>query len=78
MRIVLNQNFLKLFLSLMICSNLGINLYSQNFNNEKNTFIKFIKRQYEQENYEGIKLIEDYEKTYIISILSLKKYLSFI
>ncbi|WP_147332537.1 hypothetical protein [Phocaeicola vulgatus] len=66
----LNLNCLKLFLGLMIFS---INTYSQSFNNEKNIFINFLKRQYEQEGYEGIKLIEDYEKNYIISILSLNK-----
>lgn len=69
----LSHNFLKLFMSLIILSNLSIAVYSQSFNSEKDIFINFIKRQYEQEEYEGIKLIEDYERTYIISILSLNK-----
>lgn len=68
----LNQNFLKLFLSLIILSSLSITKgHSQSINTEKTAFINFLKRQYEQEKYEGIKLIEDYDKTYIISILSL-------
>lgn len=46
---------------------------AQSINAEKTTFINFLKRQYEQENYEGIRLVEDYNKAYIISVLSLNK-----
>lgn len=73
MRLSLNLSYLKLLLSLITLSSSCLIGYSQSFNNEKNVFINFIKRQYEQEGYEGIKLIEDYEKNYIISILSLNK-----
>lgn len=73
MKMLLNQNCLKLFLVLIVSTSFNITIYSQSFNIEKNVFINFLKRQYEQEGYEGIKLIEDYEKNYIISILSLNK-----
>ena len=58
---------------MIVSTSFNITIYSQSFNIEKNVFINFLKRQYEQEGYEGIKLIEDYEKNYIISILSLNK-----
>ncbi len=46
---------------------------AQGINAENTAFINFLKRQYEQENYEGVRLVEDYDKTYIISVLSLNK-----
>lgn len=70
MKRLLNLNFLILLLSLIISSEYCI---AQSINTEKTTFINFLKRQYEQENYEGIRLVEDYDKTYIISVLSLNK-----
>lgn len=65
-----NRNFLALLLSLIISSEF---CFAQSINTEKTAFINFLKRQYEQENYEGIRLMEDYDKTYIISVLSLNK-----
>lgn len=65
-----NRNFLALLLSLIISSEF---CFAQSINTEKTAFINFLKRQYEQENYEGIRLVEDYDKTFIISVLSLNK-----
>lgn len=70
MKRLLNRDFLVLLLSLIISSDFCI---AQGINTEKNSFINFLKRQYEQENYEGIRLVEDYDKTYIISVLALSK-----
>lgn len=67
----LKKRFIILFQNLMILSSFIFNGYSQSINTEKTAFINFLKRQYEQEKYEGIKLVEDYDKTYIISVVSL-------
>lgn len=70
MKLSSNPNFLVLLLSLIISNELCI---AQSINTEKTAFINFLKRQYGQENYEGIRLVEDYDKTYILSVLSLSK-----
>lgn len=69
--ILLKMKLTRLFLSLMTLSSFVNVGYSQNLNTEKTAFINFLKRQYEQEKHEGIRLVEDYDKVYIISVLSL-------
>lgn len=47
--------------------------FSQTINIERNNLTNFLKRQYEKEKCQGIKIVEDYNKTYLISILTLDK-----
>ena len=47
--------------------------YSQSFNGDKVTFINFIKRMYTATPFEGVKVIDDYDHQYFISVLSLEK-----
>ena len=62
--ILLKMKLTRLFLSLMTLSSFVNVGYSQNLNTEKTAFINFLKRQYEQEKHEGIRLVEDYDKVY--------------
>lgn len=48
-------------------------LYAQSYNSEKSSFVNFVKRYYESSLFEGVKVIEDYENKYLVSILSLDK-----
>jgi len=47
--------------------------YGQGFNDDKIALTNFIKRMYNSSPFEGVKMIEDYDNKYIISVLSLEK-----
>ena len=47
--------------------------FGQGFNDDKTAFSNFIKRMYNSSPFEGVKLVEDYDNEYIISVLSLEK-----
>lgn len=47
--------------------------YGQGFNDDKIALTNFIKRMYNSSPFEGVKLVEDYDNKYIISVLSLEK-----
>ena len=51
----------------------SISSYSQGFNDDKIALTNFIKRMYNSSPFEGVKLVNDYNNEYIISILSLEK-----
>ncbi|WP_192821991.1 hypothetical protein [Rufibacter sp. LB8] len=46
---------------------------AQGFNEERNNLGLFLKRMYLYSPFEGVKVIEDYEKKYLVSVLSLNK-----
>lgn len=47
--------------------------YGQGFNDDKIALTNFIKRMYNNSPFEGVKLVEDYDNKYIISVVSLEK-----
>jgi hypothetical protein len=47
--------------------------YSQSINDEKTSLTNFIKRMYSASPFEGVKVIDDYDHQYFISVLSLEK-----
>jgi len=47
--------------------------YGQGFNDDKIALTNFIKRMYNSSPFEGVKLVEDYDNKYIISVVSLEK-----
>lgn len=47
--------------------------YGQGFNDDKIALTNFIKRMYSSSPFEGVKLVEDYDNKYIISVVSLEK-----
>ncbi|UAM99719.1 hypothetical protein K8354_07910 [Polaribacter litorisediminis] len=52
---------------------LSVVTYGQGFNDDKVSLTNFIKRMYNSAPFEGVKVIEDYDNKYIISVLSLEK-----
>ena len=58
---------------LSLCSLLHINSYSQGFNDDKTSLANFIKRMYNNAPFEGVKVIEDYNHNYFISLVSFEK-----
>lgn len=63
---------MKKLLSILL---LGISIitYAQSFNEDKTAFANFIKRMYTAAPFEGVKVVDDYDHQYLISVLSLEK-----
>ena len=49
------------------------NLNAQSFNNDKVSLSNFMKRMYTSKPFEGVKIIDDYDHDYLVSITSLDK-----
>ncbi|WP_455510981.1 hypothetical protein [Butyricimonas paravirosa] len=54
------------------------NIFSQSYNDEKINLTNFLKRMYKNAPFEGVRVVDDYETAYLISVLSLdtSKYLN--
>ena len=51
----------------------SINAIAQSFNEDKTAFSNFIKRMYLSAPFEGVKIVDDYDHQYLVSVLSLDK-----
>ena len=61
-------------ISFFIVFSLVLNcLHSQSFNEDKTAFSNFIKRMYLSSPFEGVKIVDDYEHQYLVSVISLEK-----
>jgi len=49
------------------------NLNGQSFNEDKTAFSNFLKRMYTAKPFEGVKIVDDYEHQYLVSVISLEK-----
>lgn len=59
---------------LLIVFELILNIsYSQSFNEDKTSFSNFLKRMYLSSPFEGVKIVDDYDHQYIVSIISIEK-----
>jgi hypothetical protein len=47
--------------------------HSQSFNEDKTAFSNFLKRMYTAKPFEGVKIVDDYDHQYLISVISLEK-----
>jgi hypothetical protein len=45
---------------------------SQSFNSEKVEFMNFLKRMYTSKPFEGVKIIDDYNSQYLVSVIALE------
>jgi 6-pyruvoyl-tetrahydropterin synthase len=46
---------------------------AQSFNEDKTSFSNFIKRMYSATPFEGVKIVDDYDHQYLVSVISLDK-----
>ena len=65
---IMKTKFIILFLLLITLSS-----FSQSINDDKTSLTNFIKRMYNATPFEGVKVIDDYDHQYFISVLSLDK-----
>ena len=61
----------KIFLFLTLIITLTSN--AQSFNDEKVSLTNFLKRMYTAKPFEGVKIVDDYDHQYLISVISLEK-----
>ena len=60
-------------LHLLIALFISFNCFSQSINDGRVSLANFIKRMYSAAPFEGVKVIDDYDHQYFISVLSLEK-----
>ena len=60
-----------IILFLILISSLTAN--AQSFNEDKTAFSNFIKRMYLSSPFEGVKIVDDYDHQYLVSVISLEK-----
>lgn len=65
----MKKAFLFIFLSIIIFNH----SFCQSFNSKDIELANFIKRMYNFNNFEGVKVIDDYDHKYFISLISLEK-----
>lgn len=51
----------------------SIKSYGQGFSDEKVSLTNFVKRMYTAKPFEGVKIVDDYNHQYLISVISLEK-----
>jgi len=66
------QQLIRVILLVFLALNCGTS-FSQSFNEDKTAFANFIKRMYNSTPFEGVKVVDDYDHKYFISVLSLEK-----
>ena len=61
----------KLLLLITLAFTLTAN--AQSFNDDKTAFTNFLKRMYSATPFEGVKIVDDYDHQYLLSVISLEK-----
>ena len=64
---------LKIVVFTLLVFSLCGNLKAQSFNDDKVSLSNFIKRMYTSKPFEGVKIVDDYNYQYLISVISLEK-----
>ena len=62
----------KMILTILMCCSVNL-LFAQGFNEDKTAFSNFLKRMYTATPFEGVKIVEDYNNKYLISLITLDK-----
>ena len=60
-----------IFLFLTLTITLSAN--AQSFNEDKTAFSNFLKRMYTAKPFEGVKIVDDYDHQYLVSVITLEK-----
>ncbi len=60
-------------LLLLISLAFSLSAKAQSYNEDKTAFSNFIKRMYTASPFEGVKIVDDYDHQYLISVISLEK-----
>lgn len=67
------KNKILYLIFIVVALNSPINAICQGFNDDKVALTNFIKRMYTSSPFEGVRVVEDYDNKYLLSVLSLEK-----
>lgn len=62
----------KILLSMMLCCFASM-MYAQSFDQERIALAKFIERMYNNSPFEGCRIVDDYDNSYLLSVVELDK-----
>ncbi|MDR1594802.1 MAG: hypothetical protein LBS43_10045 [Prevotellaceae bacterium] len=57
----------------LLLSLVSLSAFAQDYDSDRTTLANFLKRMYNQTQFEGVKIVEDYDNQYFISVLTLDK-----
>jgi hypothetical protein len=60
-------------LLLILAFTFSLTANAQSFNEDKASMVNFLKRMYNTSPFEGVKIVDDYDHQYLVSVLSLDK-----
>lgn len=63
----------KYFLLFLLFFNLKLDINAQSFSEEKLSLTNLVKRMYTSKPFEGVKIVDDYDHQYLVSVISLEK-----
>jgi hypothetical protein len=63
----------KKIIIIVCCLFLLKSAFAQSFNTNKTSLAKFIKRMYNAIAFEGVKVVDDYDHQYLVSVISIEK-----
>lgn len=66
------MNMRKVLLSMMLCCFASM-MYAQSFDQERIALSKFIERMYNSSPFEGCRIVDDYDNSYLLSVVELDK-----
>ena len=52
---------------------ISIEVHAQSFNEDKTAFTNYVKRMYASAPFDGVKIIEDYDHQYLVSVIGIDK-----
>ena len=63
----------RLFLTIVIIMTIPLGVCAQSYSSDKVAFTNFLVRMYNDAPFEGVRVVDDYEQAYLISVLALDK-----
>lgn len=67
------KNMKKKAIALVCFFFIQLGVYAQSFNEDKMALANFVKRMYSATSFEGVKIVDDYNHQYLVSVISLEK-----
>ena len=63
----------RLFLSVVAIVGITLGTFAQSYNSDKVAFTNFLVRMYNNAPFEGVRVVDDYDQAYLISVLALDR-----
>ena len=63
----------RLFLSVVAIVGITLEVFAQSYNSDKVAFTNFLVRMYNNAPFEGVRVVDDYDQAYLISVLALDR-----